>query len=131
MSAPLERMICGDCREILPALPAETVQCCVTSPPYWGLRDYGTAEWEGGSIWCEHRQDDETLERQNGRASTLVGTTTRQKESAKARYKCKCGARRIDAQLGLEATPQEYIEKMVTVFREVGRVLRGRPRAAR
>ena len=30
----------GDCREILPTLPAESVQCCVTSPPYWGLRDY-------------------------------------------------------------------------------------------
>ncbi|MCQ3926432.1 MAG: site-specific DNA-methyltransferase [Candidatus Jettenia sp.] len=30
----------GDCRKILPALPAESVQCCVTSPPYWGLRDY-------------------------------------------------------------------------------------------
>lgn len=30
----------GDCRKILPTLPAESVQCCVTSPPYWGLRDY-------------------------------------------------------------------------------------------
>jgi DNA modification methylase len=33
---------CGDCLEILPLLPAESVNCCVTSPPYWGLRDYGT-----------------------------------------------------------------------------------------
>jgi DNA modification methylase len=31
----------GDCREVLRTLPAESVQCCVTSPPYWGLRDYG------------------------------------------------------------------------------------------
>lgn len=31
----------GDCREVLPTLPAESVNCCVTSPPYWGLRDYG------------------------------------------------------------------------------------------
>lgn len=31
----------GDCREVLKALPPESVQCCVTSPPYWGLRDYG------------------------------------------------------------------------------------------
>jgi len=31
----------GDVREVLPALPAESVQMCVTSPPYWGLRDYG------------------------------------------------------------------------------------------
>ena len=32
----------GDCLEILPQLDPETIQCCVTSPPYWGLRDYGT-----------------------------------------------------------------------------------------
>ena len=31
----------GDCRAVLATLPAESVQCCVTSPPYWGLRDYG------------------------------------------------------------------------------------------
>lgn len=33
-------ILTGDCRKILPNLPAEFVQCCVTSPPYWGLRDY-------------------------------------------------------------------------------------------
>ena len=31
----------GDCREVLKTLPDASVQCCVTSPPYWGLRDYG------------------------------------------------------------------------------------------
>lgn len=31
----------GDCRDLLRTLPEESVQCCVTSPPYWGLRDYG------------------------------------------------------------------------------------------
>ncbi len=30
----------GDCRQILPQLPTGSVQCCITSPPYWGLRDY-------------------------------------------------------------------------------------------
>lgn len=30
----------GDCREILPTLPSKSVQCVVTSPPYWGLRSY-------------------------------------------------------------------------------------------
>lgn len=34
------RVIQGDCLDVLRALPAESVQCCVTSPPYWGLRDY-------------------------------------------------------------------------------------------
>jgi len=35
------RLIVGDCREVLKTLPAESVHCCVTSPPYFGLRDYG------------------------------------------------------------------------------------------
>jgi len=62
----------GDCREVLKTLEAQSVNCCVTSPPYFGLRDYF-----GGS-----------------------------------------------AEIGKEATPQEYVEKLVEVFREVRRVLR-------
>ena len=62
----------GDAIERLRELSDESVQCVVTSPPYWGLRDYGTA-----------------------------------------------------GQLGLEKTPEEYIGRMVEVFREVRRVLRG------
>jgi site-specific DNA-methyltransferase (cytosine-N4-specific) len=34
------KTITGDCLSILPSLEAESIQCCVTSPPYWGLRDY-------------------------------------------------------------------------------------------
>src|ERR1035438_5012036 len=34
-------ILLGDCRAILPTLDAGSVRCCVTSPPYWGLRDYG------------------------------------------------------------------------------------------
>lgn len=37
------QLLCGDCREVLPTLPAGSVHCCITSPPYWGLRDYGVA----------------------------------------------------------------------------------------
>lgn len=36
-------IIQGDCRDVLKTLPDASVQCCVTSPPYWGLRDYGVA----------------------------------------------------------------------------------------
>jgi len=39
----LDRIICGDCLEVLKTLPAESVDCCITSPPYYGLRDYGVA----------------------------------------------------------------------------------------
>jgi DNA modification methylase len=113
-------VIHGDSLEILRTLPDESVHCCVTSPPYWGLRDYGTATWEGGDPDCDH-QYDRTL---NGRASTLVGTTTTQTKSSVYRNCPKCGARRIDAQLGLERTPDEYVANLVAVFREVRRVLR-------
>ena len=34
-------IIQGDCRKKLKELPDESVDCIVTSPPYWGLRDYG------------------------------------------------------------------------------------------
>ena len=34
-------VITGDCRELLAAMPDQSVHCCVTSPPYFGLRDYG------------------------------------------------------------------------------------------
>lgn len=57
--------------EVLRTLPAGSVHCCVTSPPYWGLRDYGMEE-----------------------------------------------------QVGLEESPEAYVEKLVYVFREVRRVLR-------
>ena len=44
--------------DILPTLPPESVQCCVTSPPYWGLRDYG----HGGQIGLEQTPDEYVAE---------------------------------------------------------------------
>jgi DNA modification methylase len=64
-------ILTGDCLEVLRTLPDESVHCCVTSPPYWRLRDYG-----------------------------------------------------VPGQLGLEPTPDAFVTAMVTVFREVRRVLR-------
>jgi site-specific DNA-methyltransferase (cytosine-N4-specific) len=52
--APRGRIICGDARVALRSLEAESVQTCVTSPPYWGLRDYGIE----GQIGAEMRIDD-------------------------------------------------------------------------
>ena len=37
------RILQGDCREILKTISDQSVNCCVTSPPYFGLRDYGVA----------------------------------------------------------------------------------------
>src|ERR1700752_845904 len=36
------QILTGDCRAVLPTLEAGSVQCCISSPPYWGLRDFGT-----------------------------------------------------------------------------------------
>jgi DNA modification methylase len=121
------QILTGDCRDILPTLPAESVQCCVTSPPYWGLRDYGTAQWEGGEAGCDHRVDrTNNRKMMNGRgepSNSCLSWTER--DATPTNGDCpKCGARRIDSQLGLEATPEEYIANMVAVFREVWRVLR-------
>ena len=65
------KILTGDALERLGELEIKSVQCVVTSPPYWGLRDYG-----------------------------------------------------IEGQLGLEKTPEEYVAKLVGIFREVRRVLR-------
>lgn len=64
-------LLIGDCRTRLADIPDNSIHCCITSPPYWGLRDYGHGE-----------------------------------------------------QIGLETTPEAYVEQMVAVFREVRRVLR-------
>jgi DNA modification methylase len=115
----------GDCRDLLPRLPAASVQCVVTSPPYWGLRDYGTASWDGGDPACDHRESRPTRTAASAVASTLDGGKGNTHRSHEWRGDCGyCGARRIDQQLGLEATPEAYVEAMVGVFREVRRVLR-------
>lgn len=117
------RVICGDVRERLADLPDQSVQCVVTSPPFWGLRDYGTATWDGGDPECDHQPD-----RAGGVAfSTLQGgkaTTNHQQEGWKGRGCGKCGATRIDRQLGLEDSPDRYVAGLVGVFQGIRRVLR-------
>ena len=71
MTLPINQIICGDALEVLKTFEDENIDCCITSPPYWGLRDYG-----------------------------------------------------VEGQLGLENTPEEYVAKMVDIFREVKRVLK-------
>ena len=48
------RLYHGDALETVREMPDESVDCVVTSPPYWGLRDYGTGEWDGGDPDCEY-----------------------------------------------------------------------------
>jgi DNA modification methylase len=132
-------ILTGDCRDILPTLEAGSVQCCVTSPPYWGLRDYGISS----SLWdvdaeCEHEWGDtisvnatnHTDKRRwqhtrNGRdeeqpIEKRVAWLRTEVPQGKFCQKCNGWA----GSLGLEPDPQLYIDHMVAVFREVWRVLR-------
>lgn len=119
----IERIMQGDCLQMLKLLDDCSVDTCVTSPPYYGLRDYGTGQWVGGDPNCPHRR--------LSKYSDKTMTGHHQKELAgnigDAIYKTVCpicGAVREDKQIGLEETPEEYVQKLVAVFREVKRVLK-------
>ena len=118
------KVINADVMNGLAQLPDESVHCVVTSPPYWGLRDYGTGKWEGGDINCDHKKVVD--EAAAVASSTLLGgkkSTGHIQEGFKG--VCgRCGAVRNDGQIGLEPTLQDHIVKIVDVFREVRRVLR-------
>ena len=122
------RILIGDVLAGLATLGDGTVQTCVTSPPYWGLRDYGTGSWEGGDAGCDHK-DAPMGTRDRGRDRAASGGTFHDSPNANQiqpqfRDTCgKCGAVRIDQQIGLEPAPAAYLARMVAVFREVRRVL--------
>lgn len=124
------RILIGDVREQLKTLADESVHCVVTSPPYWGLRDYGTAAWSGGDAGCDHLMPPGGGTAASGMGNyhgeSLTATVERvEKRRQQFGTVCrKCGARRIDSQLGLEPTLSEHVSTMADVFDEVRRVLR-------
>jgi DNA modification methylase len=119
----VELMYGVDVLEGLRQIPDSSVHCVITSPPYWALRDYGTGTWEGGDANCKHLevppQNREGRETPGGRG----GSFPKSERAFKGECR-KCRAVRIDKQIGLEKTPEEYVRKMVGVFREVWRTLR-------
>lgn len=117
---------CGDALATLAAMEPDSVDCVVTSPPYWGLRDYGTASWQGGDPECDHRSPTMRDGRNEERAKLAgLAATNRDQLLLAHRSACgKCGAVKVDHQLGLEPTLAEHLTAMVTVFEEVRRVLK-------
>lgn len=128
--AQLDYCHLGDCREVMRDLIAAGVKVhtCVTSPPYFGLRDYQTGTWQGGDPNCDHSKGllaskSSTL-KNDGRPNP---GRNNYEESVLVPYRdtCgKCGAARIDRQIGLESSMDEYIATMVEVFRLVRELLR-------
>ena len=114
----------GDCREIMRKWASQGVkaQTCITSPPYYGLRDYGTAKWEGGDPDCQHSISMPTKWNDPKRGTSVLRPEVGHRGGSSSNCHL-CGAKRIDEQLGLEDTPEEYIANMVEVFRCVWDVL--------
>jgi len=119
-------ILVGDSREVLKSLPEKSVQCGVTSPPYYGPRDYGTdgVLWGGDPdcihVWKEvyppgHRSSDT-----NPGPLQHSGNIGREKVVSKL---CTvCGA--WLGEIGHEPTPEMYVAHLIEIFREFKRVLR-------
>ncbi len=138
----------GHILNVFPALEPESVHLVVTSPPYWGLRDYGiepeiwlpdSREWlmdypEGCvHVWgneasqsmvtprTERENWNSTDEHAEGKARTGGVATI---NISQGQFCQLCGAWR--GSLGLEPTPELYVQHIVQIFREVKRVLHSR-----
>jgi DNA modification methylase len=125
-------LVQGDCRDLLSCIPTGSVHCVVTSPPYWGLRDFGLppSVW-GGDRHCSHQWGG----RERGRRADLqppeptrsedwLGTDDRQRRAAQdgGRFCGRCGA--WCGSLGQEPTVELYVEHLVAILRDGRRVLR-------
>jgi len=94
----------GDALSVLKTIPDNSIDMCMTSPPYWKLRDYGTAPltWDGDAQ-CQHEWENAD------------------KRIAYA-YCLKCGASK--GSLGWEPKPELYIKHLCDIFDEVKRVVK-------
>ena len=124
----INKIIQGHTLSVLQTLPSEIVNCTVTSPPYWGLRDYGIEPviWDGVE-GCEHEWGNEiiTLKHKSGETNPGKEGWFKDKGASNDKGNCfclKCNAWR--GSLGLEPTFELYIKHLCDIFDEVKRVLR-------
>lgn len=96
------------------------INTMITSPPYFNLRDYGTSTWEGGDADCDHG-----IKRQHGSAKVVdvAQSGHAAKENKLNRKVCKCGAARVDQQIGLENTVEAYVNRLADLFDSIGECL--------
>lgn len=126
----INKIICGDCLKVMKNFPDESIDMVLTSPPYWGLRDYGIEQIFGGDKDCEHEWNYSSKEHDNlryRRGSSIVGNEKNKiihsgKTYSSGWFCSKCQAWK--GQLGLEPTPEIYIEHLTQIFNEAKRVLK-------
>jgi len=118
----------GHVLDVLKTLPDESVHCCITSPPYWGLRKYDIPDVifddPGG---CDHEWGETSIitNKSGGyseKQHSNTGAWNPDGIVSKYGFCLHCNA--WHGQLGLEPTPALFIKHIVEVFREVRRMLR-------
>lgn len=124
----INKIICGTARQVLSQMPDDVVQMVATSPPFWAQRDYKLpATMWGGDGNCQHQwqSTDKKIAFQNnlGNNGSLDRSGVVREESTNTSFFCpKCEG--WLGQLGLEPSPELFVEHLVEIFEEVKRVLR-------
>ena len=123
MKEYINKITCGDSLELLKKTDSNFVDCVITSPPYWGLRDYkkATKIW-GGNEFCEHEWGKGIKRHQEAPGKTSMVKQKGLEYTIETCFCNKCGAWK--GQFGLEPHPQLYIEHLVDICREIKRVLK-------
>lgn len=113
-----------DALSALKTMADESVDCIITSPPYYGLRDYGTGKWIGGDANCPHYRVSKRSDATSTGHKAMVDSGHPVGDAIYKTVCPLCGAVREDKQIGLEETPEQYVQRLVEVFREAKRVLK-------
>lgn len=114
---PINTVIQGDCRVIMKTWPNDSIDTIITSPPYWGLRDFGLESlvW-GGADGCEHQwgKEQQDFDYKGGK-SVVLGQFSTDKTyfTSSSQFCVKCGA--WLGQLGLEPHPRMFINNIVNI----------------
>ena len=118
----------GDALSVLRELPDNIVDCVVTSPPYWGLRDYGTPPqiWDGHPN-CNHEWNKNNRKLHSGRGDCQKSAKYSAQQSIPGKditdsFCSRCNA--WQGSLGLEPTFELYIKHLCNIFDEIKRVLK-------
>ncbi len=125
----MNKILHGHVLDRISEIANESIYLTVTSPPYYALRDYGT----GGEIWggqhdCEHEFGENIITQQRGAKSGPTAKVGNQINEVcdthvnNGGFCRKCGAWR--GELGLEPTPELFIDHLMQIFDEVKRVLK-------
>ena len=125
---PVNQIINGDCLEVMKSWPANSIDMCMTSPPYYGLRDYGVEQIFGGDGDCEHewgkeiKRFNQPHHDQSSNQMEVQKVSLEDRKYSSGNVCLKCHAWK--GQLGLEPIPELYIEHMTEIFNEVKRALK-------